>query len=200
MSGGKMSSRLAMVARVTGLRAVALGVVSLAALWGMSAANAGTVNFSVDTTVLLADPGNVFGLLGGETITLSGSYDDSVYDGVGAGTVYFDSGSGNHLSLVLGSVTLDETNDDGYLGGGFPNVSFIDGNFAGAEFLGSIVNGQPIDFNLNMGTMDATDSGMGRIQAEFSFVSGSSPEPSTIVMAVVGAAGLILVRHRRSRR
>ncbi|MCY2966937.1 MAG: PEP-CTERM sorting domain-containing protein [Planctomycetota bacterium] len=200
MSGGKMSSRLALVARVTGLRVVALGVLSLAALGGMSKANAGTVNFSVDATVLTADPGNAFGLSGGETITLSGSYDDSAYNGVGAGIVYFDNGSGNHLSLVLGGVTLNETNDDAYMGGGFPYVSFIDGNFAGAGFLGSIVNGQNYDFNLNMGTFDATDAGMNGIHAEFNFVSGPSPEPSTIVLAGVGALGLIVVRHRRSRR
>ena len=44
-------------------------------------------------------------------ILLTGEYDDSFYDGTGPGEVTFNEGTGSSFSLVVGTVTLTETDD-----------------------------------------------------------------------------------------
>lgn len=57
------------------------------------------------------------GLNGGDTVTVTGVFDDSVLSG-GSGTVGFASGSGNTLSVAAGSYTFTETNDALYSSSG----------------------------------------------------------------------------------
>ena len=46
-------------------------------------------------------------------ILLTGEYDDSFYDGTGPNEVTFNEGTGSSFSLVVGTVTLTETDDIG---------------------------------------------------------------------------------------
>jgi len=91
-------------------------------LLGAGSAHAALVNFSL-TGYVDGSAGSPFGLDVGETITASGTFDDSTM-GISPFTVYFDMASGNTLTIFAGSLTLNETQDDNYASGGSPRLEF----------------------------------------------------------------------------
>jgi hypothetical protein len=100
----------------------------------ISSAQAAMVNFTLTGDVdTAADPGNVFGLVLGNTITATGTFDDSVLT-LGTGTVSFHDGSGNSITLNVGNLTYTASDDYNFLSIGFPNLSLAGGAFTGLNF------------------------------------------------------------------
>ena len=95
-------------------------------------ASAFPVSFSLTGTVETALDGNAFGLGVGDTVHASGIFDD-VLTGSGAETVFFNQGSGNSLSIQVGSVLYDET-DDAEFTGAFPQLTFLNGLLTSLNF------------------------------------------------------------------
>ena len=89
-------------------------------------AQAAPVSYTITGDVLLGDEfGDVndFGLTEFETVTVTGIFNDSVLTS-GGGTISFGVGSGNSMTLLIGTETLFATDDKDYAGGGQPTLSF----------------------------------------------------------------------------
>ena len=95
----------------TGRAALATAALLLSA----GSAHAALVNFQFTGNV---DYSLGFGGLNdGDTVTVTGVFDDNVLSG-GSGTVGFGSGSGNTLTIAAGSYTFTEANDAQYYSSG----------------------------------------------------------------------------------
>jgi len=90
------------------------------------------VNFSFEGTVDFDNGGNIFGLVVGEQVTVSGTFDD-VLTGNGSEQVFYGQGTGNTLVIVVGDITYDET-DDVLFSTGAPTLLFGDGLFTDFSF------------------------------------------------------------------
>lgn len=77
---------------------------------------------------------NDFGLAAGDSITVSGTYDDSLLTGAGSEFVGFGDGTGNSMTLTIGASVYTQTSADGYVDGDWPRVLFSDGGFAGLGY------------------------------------------------------------------
>ncbi len=96
---------------------------------------AAPVNFTLTGTVETADSGNGFGLAVGDTITVTGIFDDNALTGVGNENVLFSLGSGNSLNLVAGSKSFTEIDDINYSSGSTPpQLYFLNGSFEGFNY------------------------------------------------------------------
>ena len=81
-----------------------------------------SVNFSFYGTIDSAVAGNVFGLDVGDTVTVSGMF-DNVLTGIGVEVISFGADTGNMVEIVAGSLTLNETDDARFdVGGEFPII------------------------------------------------------------------------------
>src|SRR5690606_2094187 len=68
--------------------------------------------------------GNEFGLSGGSSVTVQGTFDDSVLIG-GLGDVLFDTvNSSNVFTINAGNYTFANSDDDEFANGGLPKLSF----------------------------------------------------------------------------
>ena len=178
-------------------RNTACSVVLAAGLaMGMGAAQAALVNFTLTGEVdAAADSGNVFGLDFFDTITATGTFDDSVLSS-GTGTISFGSGSGNSLTLNVGTQTFSAADDDGYATG-FPQLSLNAGAFSGFNFATSFstmswfdsqgpwFDGEDDDFNLVSGTW---------INFETTAVV---PVPAAVWLFGSGLLGLVGIARRK---
>jgi hypothetical protein len=115
-------------------------------LFGVAGAQAAMVNFTIDGIVDSAF-GSPFGLVNGSTITASGTFDDSVISS-SPYTVYFNSSNlGNTMTIVAGSLPLDQTQEDSY------------GPLDGAELVfDSSADFKGIDFHKGFPDFSAFDS------------------------------------------
>lgn len=105
-------------------------LLALCFLGSSAITHAALVNFELTGTVdLQADSGNVFDLSLTDTISVSGTFDDSILTG-GTGIVSFGSGSGNTMAMVVGSQTFSAGNDTNFLSG-YPQLSLNAGLFDG---------------------------------------------------------------------
>lgn len=188
---------MALSARLSRWRSATAAAMLLAAVWS-SAAQAAPVNFSLTGTVTFADDGNAFGLSAGDGVSLTGTYDDSDYDGVGEGTVDFGDGTGNTLQITLGSIVLDEFMDVDFLGGTFPTITFLDGVVIDTNIVMDIgTNGSPVEFG--SGTdFDGEDEFGLFISGVWNVPTPAVPEPGSLALA--GSACLafgFLARRRK---
>ena len=180
-----------------------LGVVAVGLLAGAVGAHATTIQFSTTGVVTLAEDGNPFGVAVNDTILLTGEYDDSFYDGTGAGEVSFGEGTGNSLSLFVGALTLTEA-DEGR-GSLFPFVTFMDGNVTGFHFLTiGDDNAFGIVFSSSIFEPGFRGSGIGTGEDPPGEIAGvwnfqTVPEPSTLSLFLIVAVGVSLPRFRNSR-
>lgn len=76
-------------------------IAGLVVLLGMGGANAAPVDFTLQGNVSSADPGNIFNVVVGDTITATGSFDDSLLSG-GTGTV-------TDTLITVGILTFDNS-------------------------------------------------------------------------------------------
>lgn len=89
-------------------------------------AQAALVNYTITGDVVLGDEfGDVndFGLTEFETVTVTGTFNDSALTSSG-GAISFGDGSGNSMTLSIGTETLFATDDKDYAGGDNPSLSF----------------------------------------------------------------------------
>ena len=123
---------------------------SLLALLASGLANAALIGFTITGTVEPhPNPGGVSLLPIGSTITATGTFDDN--NAPLNGTIYFNSGSGNSLSINLGSLgTLNETHDTRYntaLPNSGPLFTFASGVLTGFDYSAFTgTNSAPITF------------------------------------------------------
>ncbi len=97
---------------------------------------ADSVDFSFEGTVTEAFPSmvNPYELKIGDTVTVTGTYDDAALTDSGEESVLFDLASGNMLEIDVAPFIYDETDDDRYQGGGFPVLRFLDGSLLSFDF------------------------------------------------------------------
>lgn len=135
-------------------------------LFGAASVQAALVNFSL-TGVADGSSGSPYGINFGDSIFASGTFDDSA---IASGTVYFDQAhGGNTLTIMAGTLTLDNTQDDNYALGGSPKLEFDgSGNLIGLGYNAGFLDGSAFDsgtlsgwivndasFNLASGYWDA---------------------------------------------
>lgn len=95
----------------------------------LGSANAAQVNFELSGNVDYADPFfNPYGLVDGDTITASGTFDDSTLF-AGSGTISF-ADFGNDMTISVGSITYSDADD--VFGGG--DLTLLAGTFDSLDF------------------------------------------------------------------
>lgn len=89
-------------------------------------AHAALISYEITGDVVLGEDNsgpNAFGLNENDTITATGIFDDSVLDINGDGTISFGSGSGNTMTIIVGTETYTASDDIDFAGGGDPNIT-----------------------------------------------------------------------------
>lgn len=169
----------------------------------MSSTNAALVNYEIIGDVLSGDEfgANAFGLTFGETITVTGTFDDSVLAG-GIGTVYFGLGSGNTMTLNVGTETFTASNDKNYLGGSNPYLTFdAASQLFDFDFLAqSGVNGAPANFNSSFMFFDDLGGAYGDLLGEWraNVTISPVPVPAAVWLFGSGLLGLAGIARRKS--
>lgn len=168
---------------------------------------AAMVNFTISGTVLdnpwTTDP-NPFGLGAGDNITVSGTYDNGGLTGSGDESVSFGLGSGNSMTLYVGSITYTEV-DDGMYSSGFPQLLFNDGLFNGVNFETDFF--ADIQFSAGGDSLvfwgyDSTDLDFPGINGEWdagSFTATVVPVPAAVWLLGSGLLGLVGLARRKAR-
>lgn len=175
----------------------------LMAAFGPVAVQAAPVNFSLAGSVTFADAGNGFGVSVGDSVSLTGTYDDSNYSGSGFGRVSFGEGTGNTLQISVGSVVLNEFNDVDFEDGDFPAIMFFDGSVVGTDIVMDLgVNGSPVNFNSNIVFEGIDENGL-VIEGKWDLaaIQTGVPEPGSLTLAGTAAlaCGFFARRRKQSR-
>ena len=179
------------------------GGASIAGLFmflAMGGAQAAMVNFTVTGEVDSAY-GSPFGLVVGSTITASGTFDDSVIS-TAPYTVYFDSAnsSSNTMTIVAGSYTWNQTQDDSYGSGGYPNLVLDgSGNFVGINFHALLLDGSAFDsFSSTFAINDDAFNEVNGTWTASTFSMTPVPVPAAVWLFGSGLVGLVgLVRRKK---
>jgi len=171
------------------------GILAFIMLMGVNSAQAALVNYTITGDVIFGDEDfpNAFGLTAAETITATGVFDDSVLTS-GSGTVLFNSGSGNSMTLFVGSETFTASNDDRYTSG-FPSITMTNFSLDDFDFLAVIgSNGAPADFSSFFNGFDDFDAlyGEWRTTVEISAV----PVPAALWLFGSGLMALVLAGRK----
>jgi len=162
-----------------------------------STSQAALVNFSLTGDVdFWADSPNDYGLDMGDTISVSGTFDDSALTG-GTGTISFGSGSGNTLTIMAGSMTFSET-DDNQFASGYPRLSLLAGGFDGLNYTADFGT---ISYFGSLGmAFDAYDEADNWVSGTWdaaSFSMSAVPVPAAIWLFGSGVLGLVGMARRR---
>ena len=183
------------------LRLSGASIAGLLMLLGVGSAQAALVNFSITGTIDGADTPGPYGISVGETITASGILDGSAIS-TSPYTVYFDqSHSSNTMTIAVGSLILDQTQDDSYAAGGSPRLEFDSGgNLIGVNFSWGAIDGSSYDsavlgfivndasYNFATGSWDAG-----------SFSTTAVPVPAALWLFGSGLMGLAGIIRRRKK-
>jgi len=177
------------------------GGASIAGLFvflAVGGAQAAMVNFTVTGEVDSAY-GTPFGLDVGFTITVSGTFDDSVIS-TAPYTVYFDSAnsSSNTMTIVAGSYTWDQTQDDSY-GSGGPNLVLDgSGNFVGINFHALLLDGSAFDsFSSTFAINDDAFNEVNGTWTASTFSMTPVPVPAAVWLFGSGLLGLVGLARRK---
>lgn len=176
--------------RTTTKLANALAAVAMALSVG--SAQAALVNFTLTGEVVFANP-NLFGLASGNTITVTGTFDDAVLTG-GSGTIDFRTVPGNSFTLQAGSYSFQNTEDSS---GVYPLMTLNAGAF------------DSMYFNFDVGDWGYFDSQFANFYGDddyFGIVSGNwtdfsmtaVPVPAAVWLLGSGLLGLAGVARRKS--
>jgi hypothetical protein len=127
-------------------------------------------------------------------ITATGVFDDGPL-AAGTGTISFGSGSGNTMTISVGTETFDASNDVSFASGR-PTLTFSSFTLTDFDYLAQAgTNGAPTDFDSYFIYFDDLDTlfGQWREGAEITAV----PEPLSAVLVSAALAGLLAVRRRQ---
>lgn len=170
-------------------------LLAMSLLASSAIAQAALVNYELTGTVdEWADTPNDFGLNMGDTISATGTFDDSVLSG-GTGVISFGSGSGNSMTLVAGSYTFTAADDVNYPIG-YPELLLNGGAFDGLNL--SIAFG-------TFGTFDSLDLWFDGFDDSDNLVSGiwtafqmtPVPVPAAVWLFGSGLLGLVGLARRK---
>lgn len=189
------------------LKRAGVSIAGLLMLLGMGGVQAAMVNFTVTGSVDSAF-GTTFGLNVGSTITASGTFDDSAMSS-SPYTVLFDSAhTGNTMTIVAGSLTLNQTQDDSYATGGYPKIVFNNGgNFLGIDFHVGFLDGSAFDSyssNLpNPSTFAINDASYNTVAGTWTastFTVTPVPVPAALWLFGSGLLGLVGLTKRKRKK
>lgn len=170
-------------------------IVGFGLMLGAGAAQAALVNFTLTGDVdLLADAGNSYGLNMGDTISATGTFDDAVLIS-GTGIVSFGDGSGNSLTLNVGSEPFVASDDSNY-GSGYPQLSLNSGTFDGLNV--SILFGASSSFDSLNFWFDAYDDSGNLVSGTWTdFQMTPVPIPAAVWLFGSGLLGLVGIARRK---
>lgn len=182
-------------------------IAGLLMLLSLSGAQAAMVNFTVSGYVDSASA-PTFGLDIGSTITASGTFEANAVS-TSPYTVYFDSAhTGNTMTIVAGTLTLNQTQDDSYASGGFPKITFDNsGNFLGIDFHVGFVDYSAFDSyssNLpNPSTFIMNDANFNTVAGTWTastFAMTPVPVPAALWLFGSGLLGLVGLTKRKQKK
>ncbi len=166
--------------------------------FSMGSAQAALVNYVITGDVVAGDEDgslNAFGLTAGDTITALGIFDDSVLT-AGSGSIDFSLGSGNTMTINVGTETFTASNDTGFGTGSGPSITLSSFELADLDFLAFIgTNGAPADFNSSFTSFDDNDVMFGDWQTNVQI--SPVPVPAAVWLFGSGILGLVAVARRR---
>ena len=163
---------------------------------GVSSAQAAFINYTITGDVLLGDEfdWNAFDLTAGDTITVTGMFDDSVISS-GSGTIFFNSGSGNTMTLNVGTKIFTASNDEGFLTDS-PSITLSNFDLIGFDYLAtSGINSAPATFSSSHPYFDDIDNMIGQWQTTVEF--SPVPVPAAVWLFGSGLIGLVGFARRK---
>lgn len=186
------------------MKRLALVLAVIVFLAGLGSAQAAFVHVDATGGIVYAADGNVFGVSVGDLVSLSADYDDSFYDGIGLGFVPFGLGTGNLFTIRVGTLTLLESYDVGYLPGTgrySPTLGFLDGQLFDPKIDMSFgVNGSPVDFGSGVfefsGSRSDNGSGVPEMFGRWDLPI-TIPEPGGLTLAALGIVSMGCMGWRR---
>ena len=170
-------------------------LLALGLLGSSAITHAALVNYELTGTVdVWADTPNDFGLNMGSTISATGTFDDSILSG-GTGVVSFGSGSGNSMTLTVGSYTFTAADDVNHPIG-YPELSLNGGTFDGLNLaieFGSFGTFDSLDF-----WFDGFDDGGNQVSGTWTgFQMTPVPVPAAVWLFGSGLLGLVGLARRK---
>ena len=173
------------------LTKMAVSLIAVGTL-GLGSAQAALMNFTLTGDVSYADS-NLFNLVGGDSVTVVGTFDDSVLSG-GTGSVSF-AGTGNTFVVTAGDATFTETDD--VSGGVYPRLDLTAYAFEDFWFLFDVGTGGYFDSGL--GYFDGDDGDFGIVTGTWvDFSMSPVPVPAAAWLLGSGLLGLVGIARRKA--
>jgi len=183
-------------------RTISAGIASLFILLNVATAHAAFFSYTITGTVLIGDEtwgsgSNEFGLSMGDVITATGIFDDAPLLG-GTGTISFESGSLNTMTISVGSATFTASNDKRYSTESKPSLHFDAFALDDFDYLANVgVNLAPQDFSSDILGFDDLNLMIGEWSSTVQ--TAAVPEPISVVFVSTALAGLLAIRGRQKK-
>jgi len=166
----------------------------------LGSAHAALIAYEINGDVVFGNDNggpNVFGLNSGDTITATGIFDDSGLSGAGNGTLSFASGSGNTMSISVGTETFTAANDTRFGTGGGPTIALSSfTTLDDFDFLALVgTNGASADFSSFFTSFDNLGTFFGDWQTTIS--TQVVPVPAAVWLFSSGLIGLVGIARRK---
>lgn len=169
---------------------------------GMGSVQAALWNFTLSGEVIYADAPNDYNLSGGSTVTVAGTFDDSVLTGGGNGTVSFATGNpyGNTFTVTAGDIVF--TPNEVFSGTPQLTLSAMNIDFASTGFLfyGTDTT-SGATFNSYFSYFDGDDINLGYVSGDWLSFSATQvvvPVPAAVWLFGSGLLGLVGIARRKT--